>query len=213
MRFLFPILPYISFIFAKGLVECLNRKKNLGIFLISAYLFFHLIMYFSLSFGFPFSKEVRKVVYLPYLQDIVYFNLSNYPVRQFDARKWPYEEILEDLKKEAKNKTLEFVLIPSYENFNANDFKMYFASNRIKNIVVIETDKRSFLPDELDNFMKQYDYYLYTPNEVGTFFQLTRKAYEQIRDGVTLLIKNDKAVILKTYQLPSGEDLALVRKK
>lgn len=214
MRYLFPVLPFTALVFAKGFSEIYQKRKPLVRFMLLAIIVFNVVMNLSLSFGFPLPKGSRKQVDLPYIEDIVYFNLTDYPVRVFDSKLWPQEKIIKDLQLEAKSQRFDLVFIPNYDHFNDNNFWMYLSFYKIKNINIIRAEGRKEFnsQEEVKNYLKNFTYFLYTPNEVGVFYQIDKKAFEQIQDELNKLLFAKKAKILNTYFLPTGQQILLLRK-
>ncbi len=214
MRFLFPILPFTALIFAKGFFEFYQKKQILANFILLSTVAFNVIMYLSLSFETPFPKGLRKQIDLPYIKDIVYLNLTDYPVRKFDSRYWPNEEIINDLYKESKGESLEIVFIPNFDNFNDNNFWMYLTSYQYKNINIVRAEGkiRFNSSEELNHYLSRFNYFLYTPETVGVFYQIDKKAFEQIQEQVKFLLELGKAKTIKKYLLPTGESIFLVKR-
>ncbi len=214
MRYLFPILPFTALIFAKGFFEFYQRKQDLTSFILSSIVAFNVITYFVLSFGIPFPKGLRAQINLPYIKDIVYLNLTDYPVRKADSRYWPNEEIINDLYRQSKGKPLDIVFIPNFDNFNDNNFWMHLTSYQYKNINIIRAEGRKQFnsSEELDYYLSRFNYFLYTPEAVGVFYQIDKKAFEQIQSAVKKNLNLGNATVLKKWLLPTGEQIYLVKK-
>ena len=214
LRFLFPILPFTAIIFAVGFREFYLRAQNITLFLLPSIIIFNFVMYLSLSFGFPFQKGIRKHIDLPYIKDIVYFNLSDYPVQIYDSRYWPVSEIVNAIDIESKQKPIDIVFLPNYNNFNGNTFSMYaeYKDKTYINIIGAEGRQRFSDAGEVKEYLKNKDYFIYTPNEVGVFYQIDKQAFEQIQKTITRNLYLNRVLILEKWQLPTGQDIYLVKK-
>lgn len=214
MRYLFPILPFTALIFARGFFEFYQKKQMLAKFILSSIVTFNVTIYLALSFGIPFSKGLRKQIDLPYIKDIVYLNLTDYPVRKADSRYWPNEQIVNDLYRQSIGKPFDIVFIPNFDNFNDNNFWMHLTSYQYKNINIIRAEGRMRFnsSEELDHYLSRFNYFLYTPETVGVFYQIDKKAFEQIQEQVKFLLKSGKAKAVKKYLLPTGESIFFVKR-
>ena len=214
MRYLFPILPFTALIFAKGFFELYQKKQSRAQFILSMIIILNIVIYLSLSFDFLLAKGLRKQVDLPFIKDIVYLNLTDYPVRKFDSKYWPNEEIINDLQKESRGKPLDIVFIPNFDNFNDNNFWMYLTFYQYKNINIVRAEGRKEFNSlkEVSDYISRFNYFLYTPETVGVFYQIDKKAFEQIQEQVKFLLESSKAKTIKKYLLPTGESIFLVKR-
>ena len=214
MRFLFPILPFVALVFARGFFFFFERYKKLAT---AAFIFiavFNLAMYVILSFEYPIKKGSVYFVVVPFVSDIAIFNLKNYPVLTYDPHIWPQEQIIKDLKEIARDKDIKVVLIPNFEGFNDNNLGIYDRIYRVHNIYTERAGGRTRFEsrEELDSYLNDYEYFLTTPGEVGVFYQTDKEAFEQMRDALKQRLQDDKAQILKKYTLPNNQEIWLVKR-
>ncbi len=212
MRYLFPILPFTSLIFAIGFFEFQKVNKvwaNIGITLV---LLFNITTYLTLSFGFPIKKGFRGQINLPFIKDLVYINLTDYPAEKFDSNEWPNEKLINDLSnlsiiKHGKKKVL---LALDHQKINNSNLSLFIYKNKINNIELIYPyEVVEFKEHEVINFIEQFDYVLLTRKDVNPFYLFNKKALDQIRNYV--LKQNYQQVL--SYNLPIGETLEILEIK
>lgn len=214
MRFLFPIMPFVAILLVRVFLLVLKNNLFLRNFLISLIIFYSVCIYFSLSFGFPIDKGIRKQFSLPFIQDIIWFNTTDYPVEKYNSNVWPQEQIISDLSELISDRPINLVLIPSYDNFNGNNFAMYLTLRGIQYVNVIGAEGRIYFSseDNLNSYLDKYSLFLYTPDKVGVFYQPDKRAFEQIQEQVKFLLESGKAKVIKKYFLPTGESIFLVKR-
>src|SRR3989344_5164683 len=214
MRFLFPILPFVALIFARGFFFFFERYRKLAT---AAFIFiavFNLAMYVILSFEYPVKKGSVYFVVVPFVSDIALLNMKNYPVLTFDPHIFPQDRIIKDLKEISRGKDINIVLIPNFEGFNDNNLGIYDRIYRVHNIYTERAGGRTRFEsrEELDSYLNDYEYFLTTPGEVGVFYQTDKEAFEQMRDALKQRLQDDKAQILKKYTLPNNQEIWLVKR-
>lgn len=214
IRFLFPVLPFIAYIFAFGLEHILKRSFFIGYFLATAYFAVHLFFFFTLSFGGPFKKLPGSFIVLPYINDIAIFNTSEFPVRQIDSRIWPNEKIAEDLIKESDGNLMQIVFIPNYDQFNDNTMVMYttLANGRTIEFIRAEGRTRFSSQKDADEFANRYSYFIYSPDDIGVSYQIDKKAFEQLQASVRVMLESGRAHIVRDYLLPTDQTIQLVKR-
>lgn len=146
---------------------------------------------------------------VPGIDDITLLNTaSEYPVNAYGVEKWPVQELAHDLKTYFEDKPFTYVyLIPNFEHFNNNTITLELARIRSKNVVLMGgINKQRFDNDqEIENFVGQYNHFLYVEGEFGPDFQWDREFYAQIQEYVAEMQAKGKAKILQTYALPNGK--------
>ncbi len=215
VRFIFPLLPFLSLVFALGMFKLIKIKKYLGLLLTSALLLFNLVSYTSLSFGFPLKKNQNvKFIVLPYFGDLTLFNFSQYPVRKFNSYKWPHQQIVKDLNIESQKKPIYTVVIPNYEDFNSNNLNLYAAVEKKQHIAFIRFNgKLKFESrEELQAFLSKLNYFLFDPNDQSIQYAHDKQAADQLSAAVQELLQYKQAVIIKNYLLPDNHSIWLVKK-
>lgn len=206
MRYLFPVLPFVALVFAKGLLDLKKQNLLFGKLAIFSVLAFNLVFYFSLSFGFPFSKGARAGFELPIIKDIVTLNLSDYPVRQFDASIWPTEQIIQDINSQDPYSTKKVLVAIDHARINNSNLVMYLTKNKIAKIELSSPFNITELnPEELDKYIKAYNLALIPQEDTNPFYLFNKRALDQIR----AYFLNSNLTPQKTYQLPTGEKLHL----
>ena len=80
------------------------------------------------------------------------------------------------------------------------------------NIIGAEGRQRFSDAGEVKEYLKNKDYFIYTPNEVGVFYQIDKQAFEQIQKTITRNLYLNRVLILEKWQLPTGQDIYLVKK-
>ncbi len=209
MRYLFPILPFTSLIFAKGFYESYKRHKIVAIIVLLLIVLFNITVYLTLSFGVPFEKGLRKQVNLPFIKDIVYLNLTDYPVEKFDPNKWPDEKIITDLSR-IDTKPKKVLLTIDHEKINNSNFALFVYKNNIKNVEFIYPfDVTELREDEIPDYVRRFDYALVSEDDINPFYLFNKKVLDQLR--IYVLINNLKLV--NSYKLPTGQKIGAFKIK
>ncbi len=95
IRVIFPLMPYIALFMAEGLGQLRNWwGKILGWGLI----FYVVIAFFILSFGFPWQPNFRYIIKIPLLDYIDLVYLNTYPINLLPSRqRINFEKIINDI--------------------------------------------------------------------------------------------------------------------
>lgn len=206
MRYLFPVLPLVALVFAKGLFNLSEQYAKLGKMAIISVFAFNLLFYFSLSFGFPLEKGARAGFELPVVKDIAVLNLTDYPVRRFDSSIWPTEQIVKDIHSrdpKSLNKVLGAI---DHARVNNSNLVMYLTKNKISNIEFSNPfNVTELASQELESYIKTYNYALIPQEDINPFYLFNKKALDQIN----AYFLNSGQTPVKTYILPTGEKLHL----
>jgi 4-amino-4-deoxy-L-arabinose transferase-like glycosyltransferase len=215
LRYIFPLFPFVSIIAARGLAEVFSINRTIFGGLFIPIFLWDLFFYFVLSFGIILPLGIHKGITIPYFGDLVYFKTTSYPVKPVEIQVWPNEQLILDLKYLFGNNNISVVIIPNLEKFNDNNLNMFAVRNGFYDFHTIRSGGRNQFKDtnELDNFIDQYYYFLYTDGDIGPFYQFDRVAFEQMQKRVKLLWDDGEFQALKTYQLPIGQTFVLLQRK
>lgn len=200
MRYLFPVLPFAALIFAKGAAELYKQKRSLGKFALVFIFGFNTIFYFSLSFGFPLEKGMRQQFFIEPVEDIVYLNLTDYPVRKFDSQTWPNEKIISDLSG-LSNRPKKILVAVDNERVNTSNLALFATKNKVTNLIITTPFELSeFNTQSVASYVEKYDYVVVADQDINPFYLFNKKALAQVAEYTKEAYVNP----IRTYNLPTG---------
>lgn len=214
MRYLYPIFPFIGIAIACGFNEIMLKSRIKFLVLFIPVMVIDFVFYFSLSFGLFLPHGITKWTMIPKIGDITFFNTSNFPVRKYDKERWPNRQIIQDLYRLSGGKTIFPILIPNFDQFNDNNLRMYITEAGFNNIQITRAGGRNkFLNDkELEDYLNQYEYFIYTDKEFGPSYQIDATAFTQLQGKIRQLWSENQLKVINSYLLPSGQKIYLLKK-
>lgn len=217
LRFIYPIFPFVAYIFAAGWYYVLNKLIHgrnailcgLVSFALMLFFAFQLVMYCILSFRWPFPKGITSFVMIPGINDITLLNTeSDYPVKGYGMRTWPVVELARDLQnhfvREAK---AQVFLIPNLEYFNNNTIALELTRIHANNVLLMGgVNKAKFnTQHDADIFASQFTHFVYVDGNIGPEYQWDRQLFEQIQNYVKRMRTEGRTILVNTYTLPNGQ--------
>ena len=217
LRFIYPILPFVAYIFAAGWHYLLNKLIHgrnailcgLASFTLMLFFAFQLVMCHTLSFRWPFPKSITSFVMIPGINDITLLNTeSDYPVKGYGVRTWPVVELARDLQNYfVRESKAQVFLIPNLEYFNNNTIALELTRIHANNVLLMGgVNKAKFSTQhDADVFASQYTHFVYVDGNIGPEYQWDRQLFEQIQNYVKRMRTEGRTNMVNSYALPNGQ--------
>jgi len=205
MRYIFPILPWLAIIFGEGFIIFKRTYKIIALVIIFLMVAYNTYFYINLSYGIPFKKGRVKQFNTPILGEVVYYNLSDYPVRQFDPNHWPLLEIITDISNLDNRREKKVLLAVDYEKINNSNLVLLQRMSNIKNIIFDSPPTRGELDKfgGLKSYVIAYDYLVISSADVNPFYLFNKKTLSNL----TFYIKQEGLSLVRQYDLPDKTSL------
>jgi 4-amino-4-deoxy-L-arabinose transferase-like glycosyltransferase len=123
IRYLFPIMPFIALYTGWGVDQVFKRVHKVRLVWLTTFvLFFYIVSFGILSFGFPVKPQFKYAAYIPLVgwMDVLY--LDNKPVNAlFSQVQWPNKDVATTiLNKRTNDHVLYYLVIPEKPYLNAS---------------------------------------------------------------------------------------------
>lgn len=217
LRFIYPIFPFVAYMGVFGWARILAHlhdtrkavRMGLAIGVLAMFFIFQVIMYLTLSFRWPFPKNITAYVMVPGVDDVTLLNTaSDYPVKAWGVDRWPVGELAHDLQMYFADKPFTYAFfIPNFEYFNNNTITNELTRIRAKNIVLMGGINKQRFTDEkgLEDFVGQYTHFIFVEGEFGPDFQWDKGLYGQVQAYVRRMHTAGSTKTIHTYALPNGK--------
>lgn len=218
LRFIYPILPFVAYVFVSGwqiLLRRIQERRNsilmgtvlgaLGLFFV-----FEIVMYTTLSFGWPLPKTISSFVTIPGVQDITILNTqSNYPVKSYSRTTWPTRVIAQDIASYSStlSSSEELFFLPDYEYLNDNNVGLELTLLKAKHVILRRGIEKPYFDNqsEVRRYLNQFKNFFYVEGSFSPDFLWNKKLFEQIQKEIHIRYVRGELRTVKRYQLPNGK--------
>lgn len=180
IRYMYPTLPFIAVLLAYFLVQLVSKSRFFG---------FAILFIVSVLIAFGYSQS-----FFSFPNKIAWYN-------QFNSSKYPFEQMVFDLRKELNGRFQQIIFLPDYQYINGNSFEMYLKLYNVQNAQMVNIISLS--PENLEQELQKYSYFYIplTNTEEVVRSEETGKR-NLISDYAMGLTKMGKAAVIGIYQLP-----------
>ena len=217
VRFLMPLLPFLAIVMGNGLNLVKKRSQALSLIIFTLLFIFSFGLFSINSFGFPVSLNLllEKQI-LPKTDYIFFLDLSSKVVPyKYQQTNWSSEIIVKDLAAlETNSEIVKIVVVsnnPTVSVAGINIFSLPKNYNLKFFDVPFDAISKLNTKETIDEYLKDYYYFLIPNKVVAPDWQMNFKNMESIRQHVLGGQTRDFA-LLKTYKLPNNDLLYLLKK-